>query len=297
MRQNPEAVIDHLLVVDDVEDMLFATTQMFLGFAKEVHKAQGADEALTIIRRIAKEHTGLVVMTDLQMGVRTGVDLLKAVAAEGLPIAGAILMSGLPDFRDEIADVALSLGERNIPVFGLEKPFNKHQALCCLHRIRVFGDAQEITVSDAPFESSKKQGVKQVSYLFKSGYLLRQARRTLGLQISEVIEVLRSLGHVIDAKEYDLFEKSHGGSDEVPMDMWYMLCRLYEIPTDSITIGYNRELHLGRVWSAIQDRSFRFTASEALKRQIVELESTSRCTDGDLDTDRKICPGDTDGEE
>jgi two-component system response regulator YesN len=102
-----------LLLVDDDVRIVRSLGRLFALRGFEVSTALGVDEAEAILRQKPID----VVLTDLQMPGRTGLDLLRLLP-EVAPAARAVLMTGV-SFHPDVQR-AMELGAIGV----LEKPFD-----------------------------------------------------------------------------------------------------------------------------------------------------------------------------
>ena len=103
-----------ILIIDDEPDLLELITTDF-----EIHKyktfsAQTVGEAL----RILAENQIDVILSDIRMPGKTGIDMLKMVRAYNEPLPIVVLMTGFSDITDE---EAVSLGAACV----VHKPFDR----------------------------------------------------------------------------------------------------------------------------------------------------------------------------
>src|SRR5262249_27408626 len=104
-----------VLLVDDDPQFRAALKRGLSGRGYRVTTAGSAEEALEVLRGTEID----VVVTDLRMGARSGIDLIRTVGAE-YPRTKSILMSG--DAQASETNEALSLGALQV----LQKPFSPY---------------------------------------------------------------------------------------------------------------------------------------------------------------------------
>ena len=104
-----------ILLVDDDPQFRAALKRGLSSKGYRVATASSAEEALEVLLSLTVD----VVVTDLRMGARSGLDLIRAVGSR-YPSTRSILMSG--DILTTERDEALALGAASV----LDKPFTPY---------------------------------------------------------------------------------------------------------------------------------------------------------------------------
>ena len=119
-----------ILVVDDEENMLLTVQFILQTAGYSVQAARSGEEALARVRAARDRSDGFdLVLTDIQMGGMTGLDLIDSLRASGVETP-VLVMTGYGN-RETVSE----LRRRSCSAY-LEKPFEEEDLLtrvreCC----------------------------------------------------------------------------------------------------------------------------------------------------------------------
>jgi DNA-binding NtrC family response regulator len=121
-----------VLVIDDDEGLRWSLVA-WLNSTFDVLEARDGKEAWSLL--VNSSGAPVVVLTDNQMPGMTGTELLYRIRREGIPILGAILMSGDAGIQLESAKLQEKFASQDVPLFVLSKVHLYDALAACLEQI------------------------------------------------------------------------------------------------------------------------------------------------------------------
>lgn len=94
--------------------------------------------------------------------------------------------------------------------------------------------------------------------------VLRRARSTLGLEITDVVRALESHGVLLGTETYEAIERGEKEAQDIGMSLWSSLCQVLELCPEVLSSGYSVQEHLARIRAAIASGRFLFPVGAAL---------------------------------
>lgn len=189
-----------LLIADDedtIRNGMFRYIQLHTDRFEKIYLAENGEKALDIIMRFRPD----IVLLDVQMPYRTGIDVMKEMDRVGIKIP-VIILSGYDEF--EYARQALILGTKDY----LLKPCRSSEILARIHEIadEFYGrqqEMEEVSTTDNPFVSRATDYIKEHYFEYinlesvaenvgiSSGYLSTLFTSNLGVSFVDYLNGIR----------------------------------------------------------------------------------------------------------
>lgn len=244
-----------VLIINDNKEIIFFV-EMSLDPSKYIIKT--AETVTDGIELIQLQNVPYILIADYQIGTHLGTALIQRALEKQQNVLGIILMFGDINFRSNTLTYKKALLEKNIPYFEMTKPFNLIDLEYILNNIHL----QNSTSLNFTY-----------LYTAQLSKTLRQARETLGLDRTAIIQALLKQGIDYSDQYYRLIETNERFARKISATEWFVICQILHMTHDIYIKGYCKQLHIKRVMSAMLADTYLFPITHQLQQNITELST------------------------
>jgi len=257
----------HCYIAVDDDSLVLKTVAMMMPKKFDIFLCKEPSDIFSFIRKAIDKFSKFSLITDLEMGVTRGTEILSQALDSDLPLQAGLLMSGSTNLEREGLRLKPAFEQKQTPFLTLEKPFQSKDLISRLELLRlknIIYKPETVDLAPDPLI---------YSYENQPHLVLRAARETLGLSTTELAQLISLNERTYTEDAMIALERDPSRVLELSAEQWFFICEMMGIPTESFNEGYSRIQHLCRMRRLCLTNKNRFIVKDALSEELAYLQS------------------------